>query len=387
MLLSGLTLIILPCAFMFRIVVLRRPWCPSTSFPMRTLGLPPPYHHFSGSINITTIKHCRQTLTMEERSAIQREPSSFTKDLAPYPTFPSSNSRATLEELQTTWTRLYRTKLPSLARSKHPTQPRWPVCLDHCFARIILDAVVRNSTEEEKGVSLCPWTERIDKPAVKHMNLEQLNQCIELGEAIAEGRANLVELDEQSLAARGKSKGKGQKRKMAEPIDDSPPRSKKTKTTKARGHQQDIRTALGLPPTPPKFPSTAVVPTQPPPATISPSLSSKIHLAPTLTPFRRRVLLTLCQVPSGQFTTYLAISDHLHSSPRAVGGALRNNPFAPEVPCHRVVAADGGIGGFGGEWGVEGRHNGKKVGLLRGEGAEVEMGDGRVRGEAWTGFV
>ncbi len=55
--------------------------------------------------------------------------------------------------------------------------------------------------------------------------------------------------------------------------------------------------------------------------------------------FRRRVLLTLCQVPRGRFTTYGAISDHLHSSARAVGNGLRNNPFAPMVPCHRVVVS------------------------------------------------
>lgn len=216
------------------------------------------------------------------------------------------------------------------------------------------------------------------------MNSQQLEQCIALGQAIVEGTANLAELDEQSLTVRGKQKGKGVKRKAEEP----PPKSmdKKMKTTKSK-IQPDIRTAMGLPLTPPKSPARLSSPSQAAPAQIDEALSSKIDSNPSLTPFRRRVLLALCQVPNGQFTTYLAISNFLHSSPRAVGNALRNNPFAPEVPCHRVVAADGGIGGFGGEWGVKGVHNGKKVKLLRGEGVRVEVGDGRVGGMAWTGFI
>ena len=70
-----------------------------------------------------------------------------------------------------------------------------------------------------------------------------------------------------------------------------------------------------------------------------------------------------------------------------MGNALRNNPFAPRVPCHRVVAADGGIGGFGGEWGVKGLHNGEKVRLLREEGVRVDGDDARMSGKVWTGFV
>jgi alkylated DNA nucleotide flippase Atl1 len=37
-------------------------------------------------------------------------------------------------------------------------------------------------------------------------------------------------------------------------------------------------------------------------------------------------------------------------SPRSVGGALRNNPFAPRIPCHRVIASSFFVGGFKGEW-------------------------------------
>ncbi|KAI4217149.1 MAG: hypothetical protein LQ351_000458 [Letrouitia transgressa] len=112
----------------------------------------------------------------------------------------------------------------------------------------------------------------------------------------------------------------------------------------------------------------------------------KLVQSSTLSPFRKRVLLALSQVPKSRFTTYAAISDHLGSSPRAVGNALRNNPFAPTVPCHRVVAADKALGGFGGHWGMEGKFAQHKVQLLREEGVVVDVGKGKVVGEVWKGF-
>lgn len=69
---------------------------------------------------------------------------------------------------------------------------------------------------------------------------------------------------------------------------------------------------------------------------------------PRLTDFRRRVYALLKRVPKGKITTYGRLADALGSSPRAVGGALRLNPFAPIVPCHRVVKSDFSIGGFHG---------------------------------------
>ena len=56
------------------------------------------------------------------------------------------------------------------------------------------------------------------------------------------------------------------------------------------------------------------------------------------------------------------------------------------MPCHRVVAADMSIGGFGGGWGVEGRFYKEKVALLGKEGVVVS-GGGRVGGRVWEGFV
>lgn len=107
------------------------------------------------------------------------------------------------------------------------------------------------------------------------------------------------------------------------------------------------------------------------------------------TPFQKRVLTLLCQVPRGQYTTYAAMARHLSSSPRAVGNALKNNPFAPQVPCHRVLASNGGIGGFMGSWGrggKEGLNDGKKRELLRREGVKFD-GRGRVVGRVWDEFV
>jgi O-6-methylguanine DNA methyltransferase len=55
----------------------------------------------------------------------------------------------------------------------------------------------------------------------------------------------------------------------------------------------------------------------------------------------QRVYALLRQIPSGRVTTYAAIAKALHTAPRAIGGALRVNPYAPQTPCHRVVQADG----------------------------------------------
>lgn len=60
-----------------------------------------------------------------------------------------------------------------------------------------------------------------------------------------------------------------------------------------------------------------------------------------VTEFQSRVYALLKQIPKGRISTYAEMAKALGSSPRAVGGALRVNPFAPEVPCHRIIQADG----------------------------------------------
>ncbi|KAI9852081.1 MAG: hypothetical protein M1838_001878 [Thelocarpon superellum] len=65
-----------------------------------------------------------------------------------------------------------------------------------------------------------------------------------------------------------------------------------------------------------------------------------------VTEFQERVFTLLSQIPAGRVSTYAAISNALHSSPRAVGNACGNNPFAPEVPCHRCITSTGTVGGY-----------------------------------------
>ncbi len=71
-----------------------------------------------------------------------------------------------------------------------------------------------------------------------------------------------------------------------------------------------------------------------------------------------------------------------------VGSALRNNPFAPFVPCHRVIASNLRLGGFYGEWGTEntsGSRCSKKLEMLGQEGVEFTS-DGKLKnpeGSLW----
>ncbi len=68
-----------------------------------------------------------------------------------------------------------------------------------------------------------------------------------------------------------------------------------------------------------------------------------------LSVFAQSVYDVVRSVPRGKVVSYADVAQALGMrSARAVGQALRRNPFAPEVPCHRVVTSDGGLGGF---WG------------------------------------
>ncbi len=69
-----------------------------------------------------------------------------------------------------------------------------------------------------------------------------------------------------------------------------------------------------------------------------------------VTAFQQRVYDAARRIPKGKVTTYGMLARAIRcGSPRAVGQALRRNPFAPEVPCHRVVASDRTLGGFMGK--------------------------------------
>jgi len=88
---------------------------------------------------------------------------------------------------------------------------------------------------------------------------------------------------------------------------------------------------------------------------------------PAPTPFQTRVYAALKTVPRGRVTTYGLLARLLGcGSAQAVGQALRQNPFAPIVPCHRVIAADLTLGGFCGQ--RTGAALRRKIRLLAAEG-------------------
>ena len=83
--------------------------------------------------------------------------------------------------------------------------------------------------------------------------------------------------------------------------------------------------------------------------------------------FEMAVYDAVRRIPIGRVATYGAISQRIQrGTARAVGSALAKNPFAPDVPCHRVVRADGSLGGFHGE--TVGPRMEEKAGMLRREG-------------------
>lgn len=85
-----------------------------------------------------------------------------------------------------------------------------------------------------------------------------------------------------------------------------------------------------------------------------------------ITEFQRRVYIELLNVPRGATITYGELAQRIGCrSAQAVGQALRRNPFAPYVPCHRVIASNGSIGGFHGQ--IEGEMIEKKRQLLERE--------------------
>jgi len=74
------------------------------------------------------------------------------------------------------------------------------------------------------------------------------------------------------------------------------------------------------------------------------------------------------RIPAGKTRTYGEVAQELHSSARAVGGACGANPIPLVVPCHRIVASGGSLGGFMGAR-EEGFELGIKRWLLEHEGA------------------
>ena len=100
-------------------------------------------------------------------------------------------------------------------------------------------------------------------------------------------------------------------------------------------------------------------------------------------PFHRRVYEVARTIPPGTTLSYGGIAARLGApgSARAVAQALARNPFAIVVPCHRVVAAGGKIGGFSANGGIA-----TKLRLLSIEGARASDGPGLFDGDGAFGF-
>jgi len=71
-----------------------------------------------------------------------------------------------------------------------------------------------------------------------------------------------------------------------------------------------------------------------------------LPLAPAGTPFQRKVWHGIANIKPGKTRSYGELAVAIHSGPRAVGNACGANPYPLVVPCHRVVAANQGLGGF-----------------------------------------
>ena len=99
-----------------------------------------------------------------------------------------------------------------------------------------------------------------------------------------------------------------------------------------------------------------------------PRLRPDLPLAPRGSDFQRRVWAALCDIPAGRTRSYGELARELGSAARAVGQACAANPFAPLVPCHRVIGA-AGLGGFAHSTDAAGELLRIKRWLLRHEGA------------------
>ena len=86
------------------------------------------------------------------------------------------------------------------------------------------------------------------------------------------------------------------------------------------------------------------------------------------TKFQIKVWKYLKSIPKGKLRTYsqVAIAIKKPKAVRAVANAIGKNPYAPKIPCHRVIRSDGSLGGYSGRGGI----NTKKK-LLKLEGISI----------------
>ena len=83
------------------------------------------------------------------------------------------------------------------------------------------------------------------------------------------------------------------------------------------------------------------------------------------TKFQLKVWKYLTTIPKGQLRTYSQVAKAINKtkSVRAVANAVGKNPYAPKIPCHRVIRSDGSLGGYSGKGGINTKRK-----LLKSEG-------------------
>ena len=86
------------------------------------------------------------------------------------------------------------------------------------------------------------------------------------------------------------------------------------------------------------------------------------------TKFQLKVWNYLKTIPKGNVKTYKQVAIEIKSpkSVRAVANACGKNPYAPKIPCHRVIRSDGGLGGYSGRGGIK-----TTLHLLRSEKVDI----------------
>ena len=72
------------------------------------------------------------------------------------------------------------------------------------------------------------------------------------------------------------------------------------------------------------------------------------------TKFQLKVWKYLITIPKGQIRTYSEVAKAIKKpkAVRAVANAIGKNPYAPKIPCHRVIRSDGSLGGYSGKGGI-----------------------------------
>ena len=73
------------------------------------------------------------------------------------------------------------------------------------------------------------------------------------------------------------------------------------------------------------------------------------------TKFQVKVWAFLNKIPRGSVKTYSQVAKGIgkHLAVRAVANAVGKNPYAPQIPCHRVIRSDGSLGGYSGKGGTK----------------------------------